>query len=403
MSSRVLVGLSVGSGLEGADVAVVRAAGVGLDLTPQVVRAGRVPFPPAARDVIRTSGGLSSPGSPTPLPELTRNVSDTAVHAVRTAAVQAGVSPRDVFAVGLLDPARPAAEVPIAWPEVADRVAEQTGVTVVHGFRSRDRAAGGSGHPITAAADYLLFRSGSEERLLVHLGAVTSVVLIPAGAKVSGVLGFEPGPGNQLLDSLVYHGTRGRDRIDPGGKKAVQGCCLEPLLARWLDHPHLTRRPPKAVHPDAFGRGFLLAAFDTARQLGAGLPDLLCSGTHLAARSIADAVRQWLPAPVGPRRALLSGGGVRNGFLWQLVGQKFDKVERTDAVGISPLARNAAAAAVLAALTCDGVAGNLPLLTGAAGGRLIGHLVPGDGRNWARCAAWVADQTDDYPRVNRAA
>ena len=67
------------------------------------------------------------------------------------------------------------------------------------------------------------------------------------------------------------------------------------------------------------------------------------------------------------------------------------------------MARNAAAAGVLAALTCDGVAGNLPVLTGAAGGRLIGHIVPGDARNWARCAAWIADQTGDYPRVNRAA
>src|SRR5262249_13144613 len=212
----VLVGLSVGSGLEGADVAVVRAAGIGLDLTPQVVRAGRVAFPPATRDILKAAGGLTPSDPPGPFPgsltELTRNVADTAVHAVRTAAVQAGVSPRDVFAVGLLEPARPAAAVPLPWPEVADWVAEQTGLTIVHGFRSRDRAAGGSGHPITAAADYLLFRSGSEDRLLVHLGAATGILLIPAGAKVSAVLGFEAGPGNQLLDALVYHGTRGRER-----------------------------------------------------------------------------------------------------------------------------------------------------------------------------------------------
>jgi anhydro-N-acetylmuramic acid kinase len=101
---------------------------------------------------------------------------------------------------------------------------------------------------------------------------------------------------------------------------------------------------------------------------------------------------------------LLTGGGVRNGFLWQLVGQQFDgQIGRAEEAGLPPLARNAAAAAVLAALTCDGVAGNLPLLTGAAGGRLIGHIAPGDGRNWARCAAWIADQTRDYPEVNRAA
>ena len=58
---------------------------------------------------------------------------------------------------------------------------------------------------------------------------------------------------------------------------------------------------------------------------------------------------------------------------------------------------------MLAALTCDGIAGNLPVLTGATGGRLLGHIAPGDNRNWARCAAWLADQTGDYPRANRAA
>ena len=108
--------------------------------------------------------------------------------------------------------------------------------------------------------------------------------------------------------------------------------------------------------------------------------------------------------PDGPRRVLVTGGGVRNGFVWLLVAQQFGgSVERSDAAGVPALARTASAAAVLAALTCDGVPGNLPVLTGATGGRLLGHIAPGDGRNWARCAAWLADQTGDYPRANRAA
>ena len=78
-------------------------------------------------------------------------------------------------------------------------------------------------------------------------------------------------------------------------------------------------------------------------------------------------------------------------------------LEKSEEIGVPALCRTAAAAAVLGALTCDGVAGNLVRLTGAAGGRLLGHMVPGDSRNWARCAAWIADQVGEYPRVNRAA
>ena len=401
MPPRLLIGLSVGSGLEGVDAVAVRANGLGLDLAPRVEASARVAFPPPVRDACRLAPGAAESSGQ----DVVRNVAETAVHAARQVLIRTGASPRDAFAVGLLEPARPAAGLGVAWPEVADRVAEQTGLTVLHGFRHRDRAAGGSGHPITAAADHLLLRSTTHARLLVHLGSVTSLTLVPAGGKVSNVVGFEAGPGSQLLDALIFHGTRGKESCDPGGKKAVQGKCLEPLLSRWLEHPHLTRVPPKAVHPEAFGRSFLLAAFDAARQLGAGLPDLLCTATHLAARAVGDAARAWLPKVAGPRQIVATGGGVRNGFLWQLVSQQFagEGLTRADEAGLPALARNAAAAATLAALTCDGVAGNLAVLTGAAGGRLLGHIAPGDGRNWAKVAAWVADQTGDYPRVNRAA
>ncbi|MBX9582165.1 MAG: anhydro-N-acetylmuramic acid kinase, partial [Gemmataceae bacterium] len=340
-----------------------------------------------------------------PAADLTRAVADTAVQAARVVLAQAGASAREVFAAGLLDPARPRGEAVLPWAEVADRLAEQTGLTVVHAFRGRDRAAGGSGHLITALADYLLFRHESEDRLLVHLGAVAGVVFVPAGGKVSAAVGFEAGPGNALLDALAYHGTRGREPTDPGGRTAVQGRVRDELLDRWLDHPYFGRKPPKAVPADAFGRGFLLAAFDAARRAGAGLPDLLCSATHLVARAVGGACRQWLPPAAGPRRVFLSGGGTRNGLLLQLVQGQFDglPVARSDEAGVPPLGRNAAGAAVLAGLTADGVAGNLPLVTGAAGGRLVGQVVPGDGRGWPRWAAWAADQTGDTPRVTRAA
>jgi anhydro-N-acetylmuramic acid kinase len=49
------------------------------------------------------------------------------------------------------------------------------------------------------------------------------------------------------------------------------------------------------------------------------------------------------------------------------------------------------------------VTGNLPLLTGAAGGRLVGRFIPGDPRNWALVTAWSAEQLFDYLQYTRAA
>ena len=74
-------------------------------------------------------------------------------------------------------------------------------------------------------------------------------------------------------------------------------------------------------------------------------------------------------------------------------------MSRTDDVGIPAEARKAAAYGVLAALTLDGVPGNVPGATGAAGSRLLGSLTPGSSANWARCLQWMARQSPEMTRV----
>ncbi len=386
MTPRTLIGLAIGSGLEAADAVAVRAEGVGLSLTPRVVGSARVPIPPGSSDSVRRAG-------------------DALVQAARQAAFVANLDFRSAQVAGLLSPfpdRSPPSETPAT---LADWLAEHSGLSVVTGFRGRDAAAGGSGQLVSAAADFLLFRDATEDRLLIHLGSVTSIVALPASAKISSVVGFETGPGNRLLDDITHLGTRGREHYDAGGKKAVQGRCLEELLARWLTHPHLGRRPPKSLARSAFGTSFLTDAFEFARSSGATLPDLLCTATHFVARCVGEGVARWVPARDGvPRRIFVSGGGVRNGFLWKLLERQFPGVvlARLDEIGVPAGSRNATAAAVLAGLTLDGVAGNLPLLTGAAGGRIVGRIIPGDERNWAAATAWMARHTGPYQSLPRA-
>ena len=402
MPFRVLIGLSVGSGVEAADATVVHTDGTGPALSARVAGTARVSLGAELRDAGRH---LLRQADPWPT-GLARELAAELAMAARKAVGTAGGDLRDVLCAGFLtrlpdanpDPDRPSGSV-------ADFLAEQTGLTVVAGFRGRDVAAGGSGHLLTAAADAALFRDPGEERLLIHLGSVTSVLRIPPGGKPSEITGFEAGPGNRLLDDLTALGTRGRDLCDHGGTRAVQGRCLEPLLARWLAHPVLARKPPKAVPRAAFGAPFLTDAFETARASGGTLNDLLCTATHSVTRCVGRDCETWLPPIAGLRRVLVSGGGSRNGFQWKLLEQQFpgQSVERIDAVGVPTTARSAAAAAVLAGLTLDGVAANLPLVTGAAGGRLVGRIVPGDQRSWSACIAWMTEQVNGYSAFPRAA
>ncbi len=402
MPSRLLIGLAIGSGFEAADAVAVRVEGAGLGMQPRVEATARVTLPAELREA-----GRALVRRPDPWPTgFAHGLGEALALAARQAAARTGHDLRSALAAGLLTrlpEADPDPDRPAGTP--ADHLSEQTGLTVVTGFRDRDAAAGGAGQLTTAAADGLLFRDPGEERLLVHLGSVTSVLFVPPGGKLSELTGFEAGPGNRLLDDLTALGTRGREPCDPGGTRAVQGRCLEPLLARWLAHPFPAKKPPKALPRPAFGAPFLTTAFESARDAGGTLHDLLCTATHFVARCVGLGCERWLPAAAEPRRVFVSGGGARNGFLWKLLEGQFPgtPVERLDVLGVPAAARTAAAAAVLAGLTLDGVAANLPLVTGAAGGRLVGRLVPGDQRSWAACAAWMAEQTAGYLTFPRAA
>ena len=103
---------------------------------------------------------------------------------------------------------------------------------------------------------------------------MAAVVCLPAGGEARRVTGFQAGPCNLLLDGLMRRLTGGREAYDAGGKHAVQGRCIEPLLERWLAHPALQRRPPRFLAPGEFGEEFV-GQFATFGALGPGITRLI--------------------------------------------------------------------------------------------------------------------------------
>jgi anhydro-N-acetylmuramic acid kinase len=402
MTPRWIIGLASGSSADGVDAALAEVEGVGLELRVRQVHALHQPYGAELREMIRRVGA-SAPCEIRQVSRLHRLLGETFAAAARGVADHASLSLQKVQCVGC-----PGHTV---WHDTEGRfpstlglgmaavVAERCGVTVVGDFRGRDLAAGGQGVPLAALTDYLLFRHPQEARLLLHLGGLARVVFLRAGCRVPEVIGFEAGPCNVLLDALMRSLTGGREPFDPGGRHAVQGKCVEALLQNWLAHPYLQRRPPKSLPRHLFADDFAAQAVRQARQMGGSLHDLLCTATHFVARGVTTAVRRFLPAGQRPGRVLLSGGGVRNGLLWHLLEQQFEGVvlQRTDEAGIPADARKALSFGLLAALTLDGVPGNVPSATGATGSRLLGSLTPGSATNWARCLAWMAAQAAPPP------
>lgn len=398
MGQRWIIGLASGCSADGVDAALLQLDGVGLDVRVKQHLGLHQPFSPELRDHVRRLDD-SAPCEVRQLGHLHRLLGETFAAAARAVADSTSLPLTKVQAIGCSGHTV-GHEVEGRFPGslslgMSAVIAERTGITVVSDYRARDLAAGGQGAPLGALADHLLFRHATQGRLLLHLGGIARLVYLPPAARLHEVLGFEASPCNLLLDALVRQLTRGRETFDPGGKHAVQGRCIEPLLQAWLAHPALHRRPPRSMPRHCFGEEFAVAAVEQMRQHQCGPLDLLCTATHFVARGITTAVRRFLPVHLPIDHVYLSGGGVRNGFLWHLLQQQLagTSLSRTDDAGVPAESRKAVGHGLLAALMIDGVAGNVPGATGAAGSRLLGSVTPGSSANWARCLHWMAQQT----------
>jgi anhydro-N-acetylmuramic acid kinase len=399
MSQRWFIGLSSGTSASGIDAALVETRETGLDLRFRLVHSLHHSYSRDLRDMLLRPGSAHSL-TLRQIAILHRVLGENSASAARLVAEQAKFPLPRVLCVGFPGhtlwhetEGRYPANLTIG---MASAVAERTGLTTVSDFRGRDVVVGGQGFPLTSLVDYLLFRDRREHRLLIHLGGTASVLSMPAGIDTRQVIGFQAAPCTILLDGLMRLLTGGREPYDAGGKHAVQGCCIEPLVERWLGHPWLQKKPPKSLSRQDFGEEFLNQGVQMARHLHRPLHDVLCSAAHFVARAIVGAVRRFIPLPAD--RVLLSGGGVRNGLLWSLLANHLAPVplEKIDAHGYPAESRKAIAYAGLAALAMDGVPANLPGATGASGPRLLGHFTPGTSANWSQCLAWMAAQATPW-------
>jgi anhydro-N-acetylmuramic acid kinase len=259
-------------------------------------------------------------------------------------------------------------------------IAARVGVPVVSDFRPADMAAGGKGAPLVPYLDYLLFRDPKIGRIVQNIGGIANLTAIPAGADASGVVAFDTGPGNMVIDA-VTEALFGR-AFDRGGKIGGTGKVLESVLAEMLRRNFFQAKPPKTAGREEFGREFVrefLRQCTRARK-----EDVVATATALTAWSIADAVRRFVVGGTGPaaknsfREMILSGGGARNatlvGMLVEGLAPLGVQLRFSDEFGLPSEAKESVAFAVLAYETWNQRASNVPSATGAKREAVLGKI-----------------------------
>ncbi len=247
-------------------------------------------------------------------------------------------------------------------------IAERTGIDVITNFRERDIAAGGQGAPLVPLFDYLLFRHAKYGRVALNLGGIANITAIPAGAGLTGVIAFDTGPANMIIDQLVSRMTAGRKRFDKNGAIARTGAVQDALLADLLRDPYFRKSPPKTAGREQYGAHFI----DRLAATGFALPDLIATATMFTARTVALAIAQ---TGHSYRDLIVGGGGARNGFLMELLAKSTGlRTQPTSAFGVDSGSKEAIAFALLAYESKANRAGNVPAATGARHPAILGKL-----------------------------
>ncbi len=248
-------------------------------------------------------------------------------------------------------------------------LAELTGIAVVADFRSRDIAAGGQGAPLVPAFHAQALRHPGVHRVIANIGGIANITDLPA---VGTVRGWDTGPGNMLLDAWIKrHGDAHYDR---NGAWAASGTIQSGLLDALTNHPYLKLSPPKSAGREQFNLDWLDTTLSSLNEM-IDPADVQATLLEFTAISLADAVSREC---AGAQELHVCGGGAHNDALMQRINARLPnlRVTTTAALGIGPDWVEALAFAWLARQTLYQAPGNLPSVTGARGGRILGAIYP---------------------------
>lgn len=402
MGKRLFIGLMSGTSVDGIDAALIQVTGStgSGDCAVQVLGHWEAAWAPALRKRLLA---VMAPAetSTAELCQLNMLVAVALAQATQGLLKQMGISAKKITAIGShgqtvchLPPRKMGGKGGALGSTLqlgdVSVLATLTGIKTVGNFRPADMALGGQGAPLVPWTDGVMLRDAERVRCVQNIGGIANVTYLTSkrdmrsGGKGAGILAFDTGPGNMLLDALVVLGTRGKQHYDKNARLARQGSLDSVLFAKLRRHPYFAIRPPKSTGREAFGADYAAKIYDEyfLQQRGT-LADLLYTATYLTAWSMVDAYRRFLPRL--PEEVILCGGGADNPLLVKMMeaelaavaremGAGVPRVCRIEELGIPNKAKEAASFALLAAATLDGVAGNVPGVTGARRGTVLGVI-----------------------------
>jgi anhydro-N-acetylmuramic acid kinase len=383
--SMLVLGMMSGTSADGIDVALARISGAPPNLDAKLLGHSSSKFPSAVRrEILRIAE--QQPISARELSQLNFRLGDLFAEAALAACRKFKVSPKRIALIGshgqtIFHQGRAvpyfgsptASTLQIGEPSV---IAARTGITTVGDFRPADMALGGQGAPLVPYVDYLLYGHEKLGRVSLNLGGIANITVLPAAAKPSQVFAFDTGPANMLIDALVAHFSRGRQRFDENARLASLGRSIPALLNELLKDPYLRISPPKSTGREYYGQAYMKKLLSLGRQHRAKPNDLIRAATLFTALSVVVALNRYVLPKTKINQLIVSGGGTNNPLILGQLAALLPGIEIvvSSHFGIPEDAKEALAFALLAYETFHERPSNLPSATGARGPAILGKI-----------------------------
>lgn len=193
-------------------------------------------------------------------------------------------------------------------------LAEETGITVINNFRSKDVAAGGQGAPLVPIFHQALaIRDNNIPAVIVNCGGIANITLV-TGKHESDLIGFDTGPGNGLVDRYIRLKTSGQEQMDEDGKYGLNGKVSDDILKLLYEKSILINQknyfdqaPPKSL--DA-GDLQLIPELDAL-----SLEDACATLEAFTADTIVNSMK-YFKSKI-PQCWILAGGGWKNPVIYR--------------------------------------------------------------------------------------
>lgn len=386
--SRNVIGLMSGTSFDGIDACLVKITGNGLSTEIEIMEFETYPYKEEIRELI-FDASKEQTGRVDKICQLNFTLGKLFADAAGQIAGKSSIPISDIDIIGshgqtiyhISSLKEKADKDDRSTLQIAESsvIAQETRVTTVADFRTRDIAAGGEGAPLVPYADFILFGRDGIDRAVQNIGGIANVTFLPAGCSINEIIAFDNGPGNMIIDCLAEIITEGRLKYDKDGELASKGKLNQGLLERLRSHPYLSIPPPKSTGREDFGIQFSSDLYEEFVRDNVDVLDAITTVTAFTARSISDSYRKYIQPSCKISEVIMSGGGVHNPVLFQFLKEylKNINIRNVEEFGIPSDAKEALAFAILANETICGNPGNVPSATGARERVVLGKIIPG--------------------------